>query len=396
MRYYRLLQKPLKDHFKKFKQAILLLGPRQAGKTTLLKHVFPKALYLLVDEKPVKSALETYSATTYKAFIKDADTVIIDEAHLLSDPGRMAKILYDQLPDLRLILTGSSSLRIKNRTAESMAGRAIDYFLYPLTFGEMLYQLEVEDDANKFILEKIMEAKAALPAFVGRYDLNFWLNQTLKYGSYPEVINLSYDAKEEYLRNLADKAIFKDIVELNLISNRQVARKLLVLLAYQVGNIINYVELSRMVGASIPTVQRYIEIFEQSFILFRVYPFTKNKRKEITKSPKIYFWDVGLRNALLNNFADMQMRGDVGSLFENFIVSEIKKEVAYKYRNFVVNYWRSKQGSEVDVILSEPGTGTIYACEIKYTKEKARFPKTFTNLYPQAKTYLINSSNFWS
>ena len=391
MRYYRILKKPLSKHFNKFKQAIVLMGPRQAGKTTLLKDVFKDAIYLLVDEEPIREALESYSSASYKNLIKKSGVVIIDEAHLLTDPGRAAKIIYDKFPGIKLILTGSSSLRIKNKISESMAGRAIDYYLYPLTFSEMLYQLEVEDDVEKTIIKRILNNN--LNDFVGTYDLNFWLSEVLVYGLYPEVLNLEYGPKEEYLRNLGDKAIFKDIIELDLIEKRSVAYKLLVLLAYQIGNIINYAELARNLGTSIPTIQRYIEIFEQSFVIYRVYPFSKNKRKEIVKSPKIYFWDVGLRNALIDDFSRIKQRGDVGALFENFIVSEVKKEIRYFNINWNINYWRLKTGTEVDLVLSSRDGKKIIGCEIKFNK--SRFPKSFLSSYPEARTCVLTSRNFW-
>ena len=388
MNYHRILEHKLAEHFKYNKQAIILLGARQIGKTTLLRRVFPDALYLLADEDPIAQTLETYSSKKYQSYIRGHKQVIIDEIHLISNPGRAVKILYDQFPGIQLIITGSSSLHIKNKTAESMAGRAFDYFLYPLTFWEMLFQLEVETEHKPhYIIDKIQTGDLTpTPHLFNTLD---FLTPTLTYGLYPEIINRHQ--KEEYLLNLTSKAIFKDIVELNLIENREKAMELLQVLAYQIGNIISYSEISRKLGLSIPTVQRYIDIFEQSFLLYRLYPFSKNKRDEIGRAPKIYFWDVGLRNALITDFQKPQLRNDLGALFENFIISEIKKEISYKGLYYRVNYWRTKSGSEVDLVLSDPNE--LIGVEIKYSRGSVT--QAFTNRYPEAKTMVINSENFY-
>ena len=388
MNEYRVIEPKIKKHFDTYKQAIVLLGARQVGKTTLLKRLFPDALYLLVDEKPVIDLLETYSSDNYKKLLKKYNQVFIDEIHLLSNPGRAVKIIYDQFPGMQIIITGSSSLHIKNKTAESMAGRAIDYHLYPLTFWEYLYQLEIEKDKAPIkITDKIVGKHA--DKTVRLYSTKDLLFDVLKFGLYPEILN-QIDS-QTYLTNLAEKAIFKDIVELNLIENRSKALELLKVLAFQIGNLINYAELSRKLGLSIPTIQRYIEIFEQSFILFRLFPYSKNKRDEIGKSPKIYFWDIGLRNALINSFEDINLRDDIEAMFENFIISEVKKEIDYFDLNYNVNYWRIKSGSEVDLVLSN--NSELHAVEIKINKGSVS--KAFTNRYPHATTTVLTVENFF-
>ncbi len=201
------------------------------------------------------------------------------------------------------------------------------------------------------------------------------------------MVNTPSDAK--YLNNLVEKAIFKDIIELNLIDNRIKALELLKLLAFQIGNLISYTELSSKLGISAPTVQRYIEIFELSFLIYRIYPYSTNQRDEIGKAPKIYFWDLGLRNALINNFENMRVRGDSGALFENFVLNEVKKEIDYLDLNYKVNYWRLKSGSEVDLVLSN--SKTLLGCEVKYSN--GIISKAFQNRYPNAKVHLITSDN---
>lgn len=387
MNNYRLIENQLKNHFFNYKQALVLMGARQVGKTTLLKKIFPNALYLLLDEQPVKNILESYSSANYRNLIGHNRQIFIDELHLLSDPGRAVKLLYDQFEALKIIITGSSSLHIKNKTSESMAGRAINYYLYPLTFGEFLYQKQIETTQPKSILSKLISQEET--SSVRLYSIQDMLKNVLIYGQYPEMVNLPMD--KPYLINLADKAIFKDILELNLIDNRSKALELLKILAYQIGNMLNYTEISGKLAISVPTVQRYIEIFEQSFLLYRLYPFSKNEREEIGKTPKIYFWDLGLRNALINNFDDINIRSDAGAMFENFIINEIKKEISYTNSDYQVNYWRIKSKFEVDLVLSNHHQ--LFGIEIKLNN--GQITKSFTNRYPQAKTRLISSENFY-
>lgn len=383
----RLQTANLSRHFTTYKQALVLLGARQVGKTTLLKRVFPQALYLLVDEKSIQQALESYDSSIYRTLIGGARQVVLDELHLLSNPGRVAKLIYDQLPEVQLIVTGSSSLHIKNKTAESMAGRAIDYNLYPLTFWEYLRQNEIEQAEPIYLFSKII-AQDDSPT-VKTYSYQDLLEQVLIFGLYPELLRLQ--EKKLYLKNLVNRAIFKDIVELNLIENQGKALNLLKLLAYQIGNLVSYAELANKLEISIPTVQRYIQIFEDSFILYRIYPFSQKGRDEIIKAPKIYFWDLGVRNALIENFADMQSRQDAGALFENFVFSELKKEISYLNLDYKLNYWRLRSGSEVDLIISRQDE--LVACEIKL--HRGQVATAFSNHYPKAKTHLLTMENFW-
>ncbi len=385
MKSLRILDKKLKNHFSKYKQAIVLLGARQVGKTTILRKLFPDAKYLLVDESSIFNILETYSSDSYKSLIGNADMIFIDELHLLSNPGRAVKLIYDQLPSVKVVVTGSSSLHIKNKTAESMAGRAINYSLYPLTLGEFLNQRDIEENFDINIIDRIVTNK--LKDTLKTYDKDSILENIMLYGQYPHLVNNGLDTL--YLKNMVDKFIFKDIIELNLIEDRFKALELLKLLAYQIGNIINYSEISIRIGLKIETVQRYIQIFEDSFIIYRLYPYSTKARDEIGKSPKIYFWDLGIRNALIDNFDNLNIRNDSGAIFENFVINEIKKEIDYYDLNYKVNYWRLKSGSEVDLILSN--NNELIACEIK--QRRGEFSKAFTNRYKNAKTCKITFDN---
>jgi predicted AAA+ superfamily ATPase len=381
----------IRQHFKKYKQVLILLGSRQVGKTTLVKKIFSKADYFLVDNEPIKKILESYDIETYKTIINEkTKEVVIDEIHLLENPGRAIKIIYDQLDDIKIIITGSSSFHIKNKTGESLAGRKIDYNIYPLTFSEYLNQKGIEKDLNFRIIENIINEKSGTSKDkVYRFDIKSILNSVLIYGQYPHLIKNPND--EKYLLNFTDSLIFKDILELNLIDNKKLAKDLLKLLSFQIGNLINYSELANSLKADQRTIKRYIEIFEQSFILFRLHPYSKNKRDEITKSAKIFFYDTGVRNALIGNFSNLDVRPDKGALFENFIISELVKQNSYLDHNSKFYYWRTKQGSEIDVVI-ETGTQLVGA-EIKY-KQKA-INQAFKNRYPEARVKLITADNFY-
>ena len=384
----RHIDSTLLAHFKKNTQIMILLGPRQAGKTTLITRLFPDAQYFLVDNEPILKNLETYDIHTYRQIIRpDTKTLIIDEIQLLSNPGRCAKIIHDQLPDIQLIITGSSALTIKNKTSESLAGRKVEYHLYPLTFSEYLYQKNSTDALLYTVLNKILAGVGQKDAHL--FDLTATLETFLLFGGYPYLIQNPQDVV--YLDNLVDSVVFKDILELELIENRKDALNLLKLLAHQMSNLINYAELANRLQIDVRTVKKYIEIFEQSFIIFRLYPFSKNKRDEIVKSPKIYFFDTGLRNALIKDFSDLLLRTDRGALFENLIVSEVFKSNHYRDHSVNLNYWRTKQGAEIDLVLS--GKDLLIGVEIKYGTGTAT--KVFKNRYTDAKVFEVTAENFY-
>lgn len=384
----RHLSTQLRNHFKTYKQALILLGARQVGKTTLLRNLFPDAEYLLLDNAHTRAILETYDITTYKQLLGNKHYIIIDELHLLTEPGRAVKIIYDQMPTTHLIVTGSSALHLKTNSSESMAGRKIEYHLYPLTFSEYLIQKDIDKTApERAILDTILNPAPLAPHLFSPSEI---LQHILLFGLYPETLSLPNPKR--YLQELADSVLFKDILELHLIDNRAKAKQLLKLLAYQIGNLVNYSELAQKLSLDRRTVERYITVFEESFILYRMYPFSQNKRDEISKSPKIYFYDIGLRNALINNFEETNLRPDSGALFENFIITEIIKEITYTNPGeYTLNYWRLKSGTEVDLVLSS--SRELYGIEIKETKK--HITHAFQKRYPQAKTHIITKENFY-
>lgn len=386
----RHLDTQISSHFNRYKEVLILLGARQVGKTTLLNRIFPQAKYLNAETEPVRKMLEKFDpAAAQEFFNENDDLVIIDEVQKLSDPGRAIKIIYDQLPKFKLIITGSSAFNIKNKTSESMAGRKIDYHLYPLTLSEYLVQRNLETDLSFSPLEKIISQ--TLPKEILRpYDHRSILDNILIYGQYPAI--LSYPRDSNYLKNLVDSVIFKDLTELSLLENKAAALSLLKLLAHQIGSLVNYAELSSRLGISAITVKRYIELFEQSFILFTVKPYSTNLRDEIGKMPKIYFHDLGLRNALIENFQPTESRGDSGALFENFIITELYKYNSYGNFGYYFNYWRTKNGSEIDLVLSK-SDGTLLAIEIK--SQSKRINQAFKTRYPKSQLIVVTKDNYW-
>ena len=386
----RHLDQALSDHFEKYKEILVLLGARQVGKTTIIQRIFPKATYLIVDNEPIKSALERYDPTVYIQLL-NADTkwIVIDEIQKLSDPGRAAKIFFDQLPQFKLIITGSSAFNIKNKASESLAGRKIDYHLYPLSLSEYLVQNGLEDTLSFSPIEKLLKSKK-IEEVIRPYDHQNILDNILVYGLYPAM--QAHPRDPVYLTNLIDSVVFKDLVEMSLLENKSAALSLLKLLAYQIGSLVNYAELSSKLGIGAKTVKRYIELFEQSFIIFIIKPYSSRKRDEISKMPKVYFYDLGLRNALINNFEPISSRGDAGQCFENFIVSELWKYNYYGNFGFNFNYWRTKSGSEIDLVLNKPGSKTI-AVEIK--SKSQRVNQAFIARYPDSKMKVISRNNYW-
>jgi len=384
----RHIDNTIKSHFDNNRQILLLLGARQVGKTTLLKRLYPDAKYFLLDSDPVLKSFETYDVNTYKQLISSNNKyVILDEIQLLTNPGRVGKIIYDLMPEIKLIVTGSSALNIKNKTSESMAGRKLDYYIFPLTFAEYLYQTGVEETLSETFLSRIIDPIA--PVRVHLFDLKWTLSRVLKYGLHPYLIE--HPGNQAYLEELANSSIYRDIEELNLIENKVVATDLLKLLAYQIGNLINYAELASKLNTDVRTVKRYITVFEQSFIIFRLNPFTSNRRDEIGKSPKIYFYDLGVRNAIINDFSEPLLRRDAGAIFENFIISEVLKHNSYFGKNYQLSFWRTKQGAEVDLVLHNQNE--IIGCEIKLSKGKVS--TSFNKRFPITKSKIINIENFY-
>jgi len=351
-------------------KAIVILGARQVGKTTLLKTLFgssKEVLWLNGDEMDVQSLFSAISATRLKAIFGNKKTVIIDEAQRIHDIGLRMKLITDQIPEVQLVVTGSSAFELANQLNEPLTGRKWEYKLYPISFGEMVKH------------HGLLEEKRLL-------------SHRLVYGYYPDVIN-NTGIEKEILKQLSDSYLYKDLLLLEQIKKPDGLIKLLQGLAFQVGAQVSYNELSQFCGLDAKTVEKYIVLLEQAFIIFRLGSFSRNLRTELKKSRKIYFYDNGIRNALIANFNQIENRTDTGPLWENFLVSERIKYLAYSQKWVNYWYWRTKEQQEIDFI--EETDGQLVAYEFKWNPlAKVKKPASFIQAYPAAQFEVIHRDNF--
>lgn len=351
-------------------KAIVILGARQVGKTTLLKNIFGNSnevLWLNGDEMDVQSLFSAISATRLKAIFGNKKTVIIDEAQRIHDIGLRMKLITDQIPEVQLVATGSSAFELANQLNEPLTGRKWEYKLYPISFGEMVKH------------HGLLEEKRLL-------------SHRMVYGYYPDVIN-NTGIEKEILKQLSDSYLYKDLLLLEQIKKPEGLIKLLQGLAFQVGAQVSYNELSQLCGLDAKTVEKYIVLLEQAFIIFRLGSFSRNLRNELKKSRKIYFYDNGIRNALIANFNQIENRTDTGALWENFLVSERIKYLAYSQKWVNYWYWRTKEQQEIDFI--EEADGQLLAYEFKWNPlAKVKKPASFTQAYPAAQFEVIHRDNF--
>ncbi len=350
------------------KKAIVILGARQTGKTTFVENLLSNNDYLLIDcDDPVnRDLLENANTETLKRIIGHHKTVFIDEAQRVKNIGLMVKIILDRLQPMKVFLTGSSSLDIANLVNEPLTGRKWEYYLYPLSWHEL---------ENHF----------------GYLTMVQQLESRLIYGNYPEVVTHAADA-EEILKQLSSSYLYKDLLQFGGIRKPDILTGLLKLLAFQTGSEVSLNELSVSLQTDKKTLGTYIQLLEKAFILFRLPPFGKNPRKEITSKRKVYFYDNGIRNAIISNFNPVSLRNDIGILWENFLISERIKFLHYNRISANLYFWRNKQGNEVDLV--EERQGKIYAYEFKYSPSKhPKVPKLFKDTYhPEYK--VINKENF--
>lgn len=352
----RLLQNQLKERLHSGK-AIMLMGPRQVGKTTLLKNLFTNPediLWLNGDELDVIELFENASALRLKQFFGSKKIVIIDEAQRIPNIGLKLKLITDTLPEIQLIATGSSSFELANSVNEPLTGRKWEYKMFPLSFAEMVNHHGLLDEKRS-------------------------LYHRLVFGSYPDVITHIGEEKE-ILKQLTDSFLYKDVLMLEQIKKPEKIVKLLQALAYQVGSQISYSEIGQMIGLDSKTVEKYILVLEQSYVIFRLGSFSRNLRNELKSSKKIYFYDNGVRNALIANFEIAETRSDIGKLWENYLVSERIKKIAYN--SIWTNYWfwRTKEQKEIDFIEESDGKMTAY--EFKWNPNaKVKVPQVFIESY---------------
>ncbi len=355
-----------------YKKAIVVLGPRQVGKTTLINEIASGIsddyLYINGDDSAIRLLWNNPSQAFINKYIGGHKVVVIDEAQRLENIGLSAKMIVDSKKDIQLFLSGSSSLEMANKLNEPLTGRKWEYRLYPLSWTEIVSQYTFAKTIPR-------------------------LSEFLITGMYPEVITNSENAKE-ILINLAGSYLYKDILELGGIRKPEILLKLLQALAWQLGNEVSYNELARTIGVDKATISDYIDLLEKAFVIFRLTPFARNLRNEISTTRKIYFYDNGVRNTIINNFAPIEQRTDIGALWENFIISERKKQLAYNGFYGNTYFWRTTAQSEIDYI--EEQDGKISAYELKWNpKTKARFPAAFLKEYQPPAARIIHRDNFW-
>jgi len=353
------------------KKAIILLGARQVGKSTLLKTILKNeesVLWLDAENPDVPAIFENATATRLKLFFEDKKFVVIDEAQKIDNIGSKLKLITDYLPEVQVIATGSSAFELRNKLNEPLTGRKFEHKIFPLSFKEMKTEIG------------LLEEKRMLP-------------HRLVFGYYPEVVT-TLNGEEKILRLLSDSYLYKDILLFNGIRKPEKMQELLKALAWQIGNEVNYNELGNLIGLKSETIEEYIHLLEQSFVIYRLNSFHSNQRKEIKKGKKIYFTDLGIRNAIINDFSPFETRKDKGNLFENFIINEFIKQNEYQERFEKMYFWRTHEQQEIDLITEKNGQLRVF--EIKWNpKAKARLSQTFAKQYPKHTFDVVNSENFF-
>ncbi len=351
-------------------KVLIVLGARQTGKTTLVKEIATTCglthRYLNADDIVVRNQLSDVSLIQLKQIIGENQLLIIDEAQRIVNIGITLKLIHDNYPGTKLLVTGSSALELTDKINEPLTGRKLEHHLYPISWQELVRN----DYLNAQQQFKIR----------------------LVYGMYPDVIS-ELGNEKSILENLSDSFLFKDILSLHTIRKPELLMKLLEALAYQVGNEVSLNELSNMLEVDKNTISNYIQLLEKSWIIFKLRSFSRNLRNEITSKNKIYFYDNGIRNAIIGNYRPIDNREDRGALWESFLISERIKFNHYN-QNWVKNYfWRTHQQQELDYL--EEADGNINAFEFKWgNKTKLKIPKTFTETYKEAQVKLINQDNY--
>lgn len=351
-------------------KAIILLGARQVGKTTLLHMLFNNSedtIWLNGDETDVQALFKNATSTRLKQIIGTKKYVIIDEAQRILDIGLKLKLITDQIQDVQLVATGSSAFEMANQVNQPLTGRKWEYKMFPLSFGEMVEH------------HGLLDEKRLMP-------------HRLVYGYYPDVVNHPGEEKE-VLKQLTDSYLYKDILMWENIQKPEKLLRLLQALAFQVGSQVSYNELGQLCGLDNKTVEKYINLLEQVFVIFRLGSFSRNLRNELKSSRKIYFYDNGIRNALIANFNLPELRTDIGALWENFIISERMKFVHYNDIWANSYYWRTKEQAEIDYL--EDTDGKLFAYEFKWNPNtRAALSKTFSNAYPNHEFKVVHRDNF--
>lgn len=352
------------------RKAITIMGARQVGKSTLLQMMLGErkdVMWLNGDEPDIIEILGNMTSPRLKAMIGNNTIIVIDEAQRIPDIGLRLKLITDQIPDVQVIATGSSSFDLSNKLNEPLTGRKREFKMYPLTFNEMVSSTN------------LLEETRMLP-------------HRMVYGYYPEVVCNSGEEKI-ILKELADSYLYKDILSMDGILKPEKLVKLLKALAYQIGSQVSYNEVGMLVGLDSKTVEKYITILEKSYIIFRLTSLARNIRNELKSSRKIFFWDLGIRNAVIGNLTQIENRQDAGALWENFVIAERMKMLAYNGSFAQTYFWRTKQQQEIDYLEEEDGK--IKAFEFKWNPNKAaaKCPDSFLKAYQNPEFKVITPRN---
>jgi uncharacterized protein len=368
----RALTETIKERLTVSNKVIILYGPRQSGKTTLVNHVLKsvseKIVAINADEKKYVDILSSRDFNKMRLLVEKADILFIDEAQRIPDIGINLKILHDRMPSLKILATGSSSFELASKIKEPLTGRTHTFILYPIAFHELR---QIENTA----------------------DLQSRFEEFLIYGTYPEIFSLpALTEKQQYLRELSSSYLYKDIFELTSIKHSSRLDALLRLLAFQIGSQVSLSELGTSLNMSKDTVASYIDLLEKAFVIFRLPGFSRNLRKEVVKMDKIYFYDLGIRNTIIDNFNNLEFRDDHGKLWENFIISERKKYLSYtmNFKNYY--FWRTYTGAELDYV--EESSGKLNGFEIKWSVKNKKAPASWLETYKNATYEEINKMNF--
>ncbi|MFZ1720410.1 MAG: ATP-binding protein [Candidatus Moraniibacteriota bacterium] len=357
-------------------KVLVVYGPRQAGKTTLIKEFlrgYTGKVYSSTGENaPLADILATNDIAKITAFFSGYNLIIIDEAQQIDEIGTALKIIVDHIPGICVIATGSSSFDLSNKIGEPLVGRQRIITLYPLSVTELIAH------------------------FGGAYPAEH-LDHLLIFGAYPEILTApSLEKKKDLLASLRDGYLYRDILEMENIRNSKKILDLLRLIAFQIGKEVSIQELGLTLGMSRATVERYLDLLEKSFVLINIRGFSRNLRKEVTKTSRYYFYDTGIRNAVIDNFNPLNLRSsdDVGMLWENFIVTERLKKRSYTKIHANQYFWRTWQKQEIDLI--EERDGKLFGYEIKYTKTHSKIPLQWKIAYPEASFEVISRENYLS
>lgn len=362
----RTIEKTIKEKINGGK-AIVVVGARQVGKTTMLRKLLYDMDYLFLDadDPSTRSLLQSPTTEQIRTFIGDYKYIFLDEAQRIPGIGLTLKIITDQFKGVQLFVSGSSSFDLGNELNEPLTGRKWEYELFPISW---------EEYENKIGYIKSVQQ----------------IENRLLYGFYPEVIN-NQGKERETLKNLVNSYLYRDILAFSDIRKPEVLEKLLQALALQMGSEVNYNEISQLVGINKVTVQKYIEILEKGYIVFKLNSFSRNLRNEIKQNRKIYFYDNGIRNMIIGNFSPLELRIDKGALWENFLVSERRKQNLYKDTFAKMYFWRTKQQQEIDFV--EERNGQIEGFKFKWINKNTKFPQPFIDTY-KAKGLVIDRNNF--